>query len=322
MHDLAKNQVLSIFSLLYFPLILTILYPERNKIEDIYFYAGNVRHSWLHIAYVTTNRGWINVASSAVSILNRSSISCHFHVFFSEPLNQSDNIFPAIQEYYKGRALFNISILPYNEVAGKFPYPKGFWNFWTPFIFARVLIIDIVDCDYLLYLDTDVYGCGDVKEVSFINLGNSLMAGVPDAAPWHSYIGKEHLDTLNLTDKTYFNSGVIYMNIQELRKCDFVNKALKRWAQKQTFYPDQDLLNYLVGDRRMMLDYRFNMHWVSRPGECVLRHFNHKKITHPVVKYGHEDYNYHFDAFNLVTKLYLQTFKKEPKSYLHDTQPS
>lgn len=77
----------------------------------------------------------------------------------------------------------------------------------------------------------------------------------------------------------------------------------KFFKKNGTFYNDQDLFNMFVGHRRIIVDYRFNKNTMGNWAEFVLRHYNQKKVNHPVVVRHHEDYDYYFDAVDEYNRL-------------------
>lgn len=58
-----------------------------------------------------------------------------------------------------------------------------------------------------------------------------------------------------------------------------------------------------VGQRRIIVDYRFNKNTMGNWAEFVLRHYNQKKVNHPVVVRHREDYDYYFDAVDEYNRL-------------------
>ena len=174
-------------------------------------------------------------------------------------------------------------------------------------------MIEKVPVKKCIYLDTDVYGCDDIDLLWRVNLGNNLIGGVLDRLPSGRFIGEVHMSILNsimdpseillmnktgLTTYNYFNSGVLLMNIEEMNKVNFTQRCATTYRKNQTFYPDQDILNIISGHRRVILDWRFNKPLPGGWTKCVLRHYNHKKVTHPTVNRNSEDYKYYFQALD------------------------
>lgn len=99
-------------------------------------------------------------------------------------------------------------------------------------------MIDKIPIQRAIYLDTDVYGCGNINELWSIKLNDNLVAASLDRLPWQRLKGG-HLEILNgliekseikkmnntgLTINNYFNSGVLLLNIKELKKMNFTQK--------------------------------------------------------------------------------------------------
>lgn len=182
-------------------------------------------------------------------------------------------------------------------------------------------MINIIPVSKCIYLDTDVFGCGDVSELWNINIGNNLIAGALDALPFKKFLRNEYFPQLNsfidneemlkmngtgLTHENYLNSGVLVLNINELRKIDFTNKSVILWNTKKLLFVDQDLFNIIAGHRRLVVDIKFNKCWHGSFSDCVLRHFNHKKVTNPVVSRHYEDYDYYYDSLDEYSRLIIK----------------
>lgn len=269
----------------------------------------------INIAYCSTTSHLKNVALSSISILNKTKHRLNFYIFTSSHFNKSHTIFDQIEKEHQYRVQFIFDFIDFNMIANTFNYKKGNWN---PYAFTRILMINNIPVSKCLYLDTDVFGCGDVYELWKINIGNNLVAGSTDALPFKRFLKDEYFTQLNscidndellkmnntgLTHNNYLNAGVLIMNIDELKKIDFINKSIVLWNTKKLLFIDQDLINILVGHRRVVVDIKFNKCWFGSFSDCVLRHFNHKKVTNNEAKRHYEDYDYYFDSLDEYSRL-------------------
>ena len=309
-----------IFKMLFPVLTLLILKKETLKYYTINPYSLQIKitDNIINIAYCSTVNHLKNVALSAISIINRTKSKINFYVFTSEKFQKAHTIFDQIEIETHHQAHFLFDYISYDIVANAFNYKRGDWNAYA---FARCFMINIIPVSKCIYLDTDVFGCGDVSELWNINIGNNLIAGALDALPFKKFLRNEYFPQLNsfidneemlkmngtgLTHENYLNSGVLVLNINDLRKIDFTNKSVILWNTKKLLFVDQDLFNIIAGHRRLVVDIKFNKCWHGSFSDCVLRHFNHKKVTNPVVSRHYEDYDYYYDSLDEYSRLIIK----------------
>lgn len=159
-----------------------------------------------------------NVGYSIISILNRTNSTLHVYLYTPELFDKANTIFDKLEIEHEGRIKFmNFKINFRNQ-----------WNFWNPYTFARIYAVDKIPVSKCIYLDSDVYGCGDINSLWKVKLGNNLVAAALDKVPFRNGVGQEHMNLLNslmdkkeiqlmnntgLTEDLYFNNGVLYLII-------------------------------------------------------------------------------------------------------------
>ncbi len=117
--------------------------------------------------------------------------------------------------------------------------------------YCRTLLPRLLDVPRLIYLDCDLLVFRDLSELFDLELSSGkILAAVPDS------------ETLTLSDDSrtltsamnlpavgcYFNSGVMLLNLNELRKQNFTEKSLeffKNWKGHYRFW-DQSAINFLL----------------------------------------------------------------------------
>src|SRR5262245_9090868 len=117
--------------------------------------------------------------------------------------------------------------------------------------YCRILLPHLLDVQRLIYLDSDVLVFRDLSDLFDRKLSpGKLVAAVPDS------------ETLSLaddsllvaramqlpTDDTYFNSGVMLMDLDELRRQRFFQRSvefLNSWSRNYRFW-DQSAINFLL----------------------------------------------------------------------------
>lgn len=108
---------------------------------------------------------------------------------------------------------------------------------WSIEIYFRLFACYILkDVEKILYLDGDVICTGDLSEL--YNIPCTIAAVKND----NQYACKR-LSTEGVT--TYYNSGVLLLNLKQLRKMDDENNLLNEifFRKEKLIFPDQDFLN-------------------------------------------------------------------------------
>lgn len=90
----------------------------------------------------------------------------------------------------------------------------------------------------ILYLDTDVLCNGEFETLYDMDIRNCDIAGVPDR------YGKWFFGNILLHD--YLNSGVLLMNMANIRRNGLFEKCRRMCREKKMFLPDQSALNKLA----------------------------------------------------------------------------
>ncbi len=116
----------------------------------------------------------------------------------------------------------------------------------------------------ILYLDSDTIVLKDIAELYNTNIDNYLIGACRDLISF----GAMHIDLARSTSHkkvelnnlyTYYNAGVLLINIQAFRKNFFKDTIMKVQHENNFDYYDQDALNYLTKDRTYILDSRWNV---------------------------------------------------------------
>lgn len=126
--------------------------------------------------------------------------------------------------------------------------------------YYRFIIADVLpkDLNRVLYLDCDLIVLNDISEFFEQDISNVGIGAVNDIACYH-------LDVFNRleysSELSYFNSGVLLINLDYWRSnnlsgllFDYVNNN-----QDKILFHDQDALNVIFKNDKIMLPLRFNM---------------------------------------------------------------
>ena len=100
--------------------------------------------------------------------------------------------------------------------------------------------------DKALYLDSDIVILDDIANLYNIDIGNNYVGAAPDDVIATEQIFRDYAEKVVgcSSYKTYFNAGILIMNLKEMRDNDFENKFLHLLdTVKYYVAQDQDYLN-------------------------------------------------------------------------------
>ena len=182
-------------------------------------------------------------------------------------------------------------------------------DYYSKTTYYRLFIPDLYpQFDKAIYLDSDMAVLTDIAKLYNIDLGNNLIGAVPDGAvaaipPFQEYVEK----VVGMADyNTYFNAGMLLMNLEELRKFKFQEKFLYLLETiKFAVAQDQDYLNRICKGRTLMLDGS----WNTMPGGLVEESKENLNIIHYNLSYK----PWHFD--NIMYQDYFWYYAKKTDFY-------
>lgn len=114
----------------------------------------------------------------------------------------------------------------------------------------------------ILYLDGDIVVEGNLKELYETPIDNYYIAAAKDTADvYHpGYAASLGIDKSH----TYFNAGVVLMNLRALRKLDLAKEMTDFTAENYSkiLAPDQDFLNFICQGQTTYFHPRYNMNYL------------------------------------------------------------
>lgn len=142
---------------------------------------------------------------------------------------------------------------------------------YTPYIFLRLLSdkIEILP-EKILYLDTDIVCYKDINELYKIDMSNYEIAAARD------FIGRKWIN------RDYLNSGVLLMNLNNIRKKDSFEKCRKMCMTRRMVLPDQTALNKCC-ENKLILEDKYNEQY-KRKEDTVIRHFSMQLLYFPIIR--------------------------------------
>lgn len=111
----------------------------------------------------------------------------------------------------------------------------------------------------ILYLDSDTLISGDISELYNINLKDNYVAAVRDMGDMYTEKNRSFLASrIGLDSATYFNSGVMLLNLSKIREDNIAGRLREYRANGINYFMDQDAYNHVMSHRVIWLDETYN----------------------------------------------------------------
>jgi lipopolysaccharide biosynthesis glycosyltransferase len=132
-----------------------------------------------------------------------------------------------------------------------------------PIVYARLFLPDITGSAVtrLTFLDCDLFIRAPIERLHEIDLGDKVLAAASDPYRLASQTRREH-QPRRIFDPAdpYFNAGVMVIDAARWSAADITGTLLRELSEAELaelFY-DQDILNYVMKNRWLILDSRWN----------------------------------------------------------------
>lgn len=110
--------------------------------------------------------------------------------------------------------------------------------------------------DKVLYLDADIVCLGNIEKIKNLKFEDKIVFVVEES---NKYVVKRRIEDLKLKKDKYFNSGVLYINIEKWLNNDINKKLVEYSSEKRNLmFPDQDMLNVVLEDKCIYMDRKYN----------------------------------------------------------------
>lgn len=190
------------------------------------------------------------------SILEHTDSRICFHILHDETLS-SDNKYKLEKVAYNGSSIAEFHKIDEND----FSVVKNQMSRFTIGAMFRCSLPKLLpDLNRIIYLDADLFVNRDIKELWDVDVREYCLAGVVDeGVNIHNYprILNKYPE---IKKESYFNSGVLYMNLKKLREFGGLKKLVLDFLieNPEAGLPDQDALNVLFHDKVLYLDDSWN----------------------------------------------------------------
>lgn len=243
---------------------------------------------------------WLGVAMQ--SLVEHTNEKIDFHILHDDTLTTINR---QRLEYIASRTNNKIDFHPIDKKY--FDSQNEQMGIYTIGALFRILLPEIcLNLPRIIYLDSDILVNIDIKELWNIDIEDYYMAAVPDIDIVEGRIWSVPVTKGQMQKESYFNSGVIYMNLDKIRQLGNMKDAVLEYIKENpgTNLPDQDALNVIYQSKILLLEQKWNRFakHVCRCGERELKDC----IYHYV---GTRCALYYKTAMNI---LYIQTANRTP----------
>lgn len=209
----------------------------------------------MHIVFCLDNYYIPYCATTIASIIdNNQAERITFHLFVDE-ITDANRVM--MQEWFVKQDGKDILFYDLSEDDFKdFPVGDAYINLTTYF---RLVIQDkLPDIDKVIYLDCDTIVNGSLKELWNTEMGDYAVAGVRDRVN----------DSIRLYNRLrypmhdgYVNAGVLLINLIKWREFHVFDRAkeIAKAMPEALKNHDQDIINILFHDNKLMLPFRYNL---------------------------------------------------------------
>lgn len=209
----------------------------------------------LHIAFGVDSNYFLGMGVAIVSVLeNNRDQDLVFHVL--TPSISDENAARLRQIEARYQTVINVRIIDpsiFDEFAN---FPS--FSQYSAAIFTRLLIAGALHgvADKVLYLDADIICQGSIVDLLAIDISDCVAAAVGDVGS----IAANQIATLQLSSRQYFNSGMLYINVNNWMANDVWHHAVQAIlaSSKKFSFPDQDALNIVLDGKAKIIDSKFN----------------------------------------------------------------
>ena len=190
------------------------------------------------------------------SILEHTDSRICFHILHDETLS-SDNRYKLEKVAYNGSSIVEFHKIDEND----FSVVKNQMSRFTIGTMFRCSLPELLpNLNRIIYLDADLFVNRDIKELWDVDICEYCLAGVADeGVDIHNY-PKILNKYPGIKKESYFNAGVLYMNLKKLREFGNLKKLVVDFLieNPEVDLPDQDALNVLFHNKVLYLDGSWN----------------------------------------------------------------
>lgn len=220
----------------------------NNKYE--YLFAADKSANTIHIGYGIDDNYARCMGTSILSICRHNNAAFTFHILAIK-LNHTN-----IDRIKNLARQLNINIIVYEINPAILRELPTFVHLPLPTYFRFILPYILHEEKYIYYIDADIICLNSADKLFSLDLQNNIIAAVPDL----DWMNKKRNKALQLKDHTYFNAGVLVINIAVWNNFSVMDKVLAVIKKDPVLfrYLDQDALNVVLHNKVLYLDKIYN----------------------------------------------------------------
>ncbi len=199
---------------------------------------------------------FVNVAATSIFSLLKNNIKAEaIHIYLVDDGISDEKKHMLTQMIHEFRR--DITYIPAPDPVEMFEFPFK-TRYQIGHSYPRMCIGRLLppDVDKVLCLDSDTLVLGDLTELWELDLGDNVMAGVPEPLNYCAYRHQFHLND----DDIYCNAGMFLIDLKKWRE-QHMEQEIVRIIQEQNgnvFFFEQTLMNYVCKGKIYQLDLRYN----------------------------------------------------------------
>lgn len=243
---------------------------------------------------------WVGTAMQ--SIMEHTASKICFHIMHDSTLTELNK-----SRLLQTAAFFGQRVVFYPIDVNYFSTVKDRVKGYSIATMFRIVLPDLLsDLGKIIYLDADILVARDIKELWETDISNYCIAAVPDMLTFHKESSAVPIYTNMVSQERYFNAGVLYMNLAQMRKQgNLLNATLNYLSETpETELLDQDALNVIYKDSVLLLDESWN-YWAS-----FVRKRNETQLSKKL--YHYVGTRLHLFYLNEMDSLYYETLIRTP----------
>lgn len=198
----------------------------------------------------TADRGYIEHISDCIrSIIRfRTEGGYHIYILHSDWTREDEENLKS--RFSRKAEIHFIYVNP--EMFSVFPESRRYPQLIYYRIFAAFLLPEYLD--RILYLDGDTIVINPLDELYHMEFEDNYYLACTHVREFFTRMNQYRLGTEE--EYSYINSGVMLMNLTELRKKQNIKDVLEYAKEREAFLilPDQDIITALYGDKIKLLD--------------------------------------------------------------------
>ncbi len=214
----------------------------RDKIRFKHIIGAPRQHIPLHkynkripIAFCFNDNGYKLACVSIKSLILASKNRCDYDIYCvvdSGVSPEHRKIVSSMTHGTKSRIIF---------LSANNDFDNAYRSGWPAAVFWRLQLPKLLpNIDQIIYADIDIIFRDDLIELSRLDMGDKVLAGIPDYT------------------NGYINSGFLVMNLKQIRAEKIYEKWISVANRKKYNNPDQDLINYTLRGRILFLPLKYN----------------------------------------------------------------